>query len=82
MRRISLGLLGCATAVPKIGGQHYEYLRRQIYDAVDGRRPGLPASHVRLLARLDQLFAGACSPRSAVGRSCVRAEAGTIRICA
>lgn len=40
-------------AVPKISGQHYEYLRRQIYDAVDGRRPGFPASHVRLLATLD-----------------------------
>jgi cytochrome c553 len=39
--------------VPRIGGQHYEYLRRQIYDAVDGRRPGFPVSHVRLLARLD-----------------------------
>lgn len=39
--------------VPKIAGQHYEYLRRQIYDAVDGRRPGFPASHVRLLARLE-----------------------------
>lgn len=40
-------------AVPKLAGQHYEYLRRQIYDAVDGRRPGFPASHVRLLAQLD-----------------------------
>jgi cytochrome c553 len=39
--------------VPRIGGQHYEYLRRQIYDAVDGRRPSFPADHVRLLARLD-----------------------------
>jgi len=39
--------------VPRIGGQHYEYLRRQIYDAVDGRRPGFPSSHVRLLARLE-----------------------------
>ena len=39
--------------VPKIAGQHYEYLRRQMYDAVDGRRPGFPADHVRLLARLD-----------------------------
>jgi cytochrome c553 len=35
-------------SVQRIGGQHYEYLRRQIYDAVDGRRPGCPASHVRL----------------------------------
>ncbi len=41
-------------AVPRIAGQHYEYLRRQIYDAVDGRRPGFPSSHVRLLARLDR----------------------------
>ena len=39
--------------VPRLAGQHYEYLRRQIYDAVDGRRPGFPAFHVRLLARLD-----------------------------
>jgi len=42
-----------ARAVPRVAGQHYEYLRRQIYDAVDGRRPGFPASHVRLLAQLD-----------------------------
>ncbi len=41
-------------AVPRIAGQHYEYLRRQIYDAVDGRRPGFPPSHVRLLAPLDR----------------------------
>lgn len=40
-------------AVPRLSGQHYEYLRRQIYDAVDGRRPGFPMSHVRLLATLD-----------------------------
>jgi cytochrome c553 len=39
--------------IPRIGGQHYEYLRRQMYDAVDGRRPGFPPSHVRLLAQLD-----------------------------
>jgi len=39
--------------IPRIGGQHYEYVRRQIYDAVDGRRPGFPAAHVRLLARLE-----------------------------
>lgn len=39
--------------VPKIAGQHYEYLRRQMYDAVDGRRPGFPEVHVKLLARLE-----------------------------
>ncbi len=42
-----------ARAVPRIGGQHYEYLRRQVYDAVDGRRPNFSAAHIRLLAGLD-----------------------------
>jgi cytochrome c553 len=41
-------------AVPKVAGQHYEYLRRQIYDAVDGRRPSFPPEHIRLLAQLDR----------------------------
>lgn len=41
-------------AVPQIAGQHYEYLRRQVYDAVDGRRPNFSAAHVRLLARLER----------------------------
>ena len=40
--------------IPKIAGQHYEYLMRQIYDAVDRRRPNFPAAHVRLLARLQR----------------------------
>jgi cytochrome c553 len=40
--------------VPRLAGQHYEYLMRQIYDAVDGRRPNFSAVHVRLLARLDR----------------------------
>jgi cytochrome c553 len=39
--------------VPRIGGQHYEYLIRQMHDAVDGRRPNFSRSHIRLLARLD-----------------------------
>jgi len=43
-----------ARAVPRLAGQHYEYLRRQIYDAVDGRRPNFSPSHIRLLARLDR----------------------------
>jgi cytochrome c553 len=46
------GLGDAEHAVPQIAGQHYEYLRRQIYDAVDGRHPSFPAAHVRLLARL------------------------------
>jgi cytochrome c553 len=31
--------------VPRIAGQHAGYLMRQIYDAVDGRRPALTRSH-------------------------------------
>jgi len=42
-----------ARAVPRIAGQHYEYLRRQFYDAVDGRRPNFSSEHIRLLAQLD-----------------------------
>jgi cytochrome c553 len=38
--------------IPRIGGQHYEYLRRQMHDAVEGRRPGFPAFHVALLGGL------------------------------
>jgi cytochrome c553 len=41
-------------AIPRLAGQHYEYLRRQIYDAVDGARPNFSPSHFRLLARLDR----------------------------
>jgi cytochrome c553 len=40
--------------IPRIAGQHYEYLTRQIYDAVDGRRPNFSTAHVRLLARLER----------------------------
>jgi cytochrome c553 len=42
-----------ARAIPRLAGQHYEYLRRQIYDAVDGRRPNFSSAHIRLLAKLD-----------------------------
>ena len=40
-------------AIPKIAAQHYEYLRRQFYDAVDGRRPNFAPAHIRLFACLD-----------------------------
>jgi cytochrome c553 len=39
--------------VPRLAGQHYEYLRRQIYDAVKGRRSNITLAHRRLLAQLD-----------------------------
>jgi cytochrome c553 len=40
--------------VPRIAGQHYDYLMRQIYDATDGRRPNFSPAHIRLLATLDR----------------------------
>jgi cytochrome c553 len=43
-----------AKMVPRLAGQHYEYLMRQIYDAADGRRPNFSPVHVRLLARLER----------------------------
>lgn len=38
--------------VPRLAGQHAAYLARQIYDAVDDRRPALAASHRRRLVPL------------------------------
>jgi len=40
-------------AVPRLAGQHYGYLVRQMYDAVDGRRPVLAQIHGRKLGPLD-----------------------------
>ena len=39
--------------VPRLAGQHYSYLVRQMYDAVDRRRPTLQAVHPRKIAPLD-----------------------------
>ena len=39
--------------IPRISGQHAAYLARQIYDAVDGRRPPLARSHGKRLAPLE-----------------------------
>lgn len=38
--------------VPRLAGQHAGYLARQIYDAVDNRRPALSASHRKRLVPL------------------------------
>ena len=40
--------------IPRIAGQHYEYLMRQIYDAVDGRRPNMSRAHVKMFATLER----------------------------
>ena len=41
-----------ADGTPRLGGQHAAYLSRQIYDAVDGRRPLLMRSHKRHFEKL------------------------------
>ena len=39
--------------IPRVAGQNYVYLLRQIHDAIEGRRPNFSASHIRLLKGLD-----------------------------
>lgn len=58
--------------IPQLAGQHFEYLRRQIYDAVDGRRPNFSREHIRLLARLEHDdIAAVCDFLSRTPRSIV-----------
>ena len=40
-------------SVPRLGGQHYGYLMRQMYDAVDGRRLNLDRIHKERIEPLD-----------------------------
>lgn len=40
-------------SVPRLGGQHYGYLVRQMYDAVDGRRLNLDRIHKERIEPLD-----------------------------
>jgi cytochrome c553 len=47
------GVGNAAQGAPRLGGQHYGYLMRQMFDAVDGRRPALPQLHARRIAPLD-----------------------------
>jgi len=42
------------STVPHLAGQHYDYLLRQMYDALDGRRPNFSGAHLRLLAKLER----------------------------
>jgi cytochrome c553 len=41
-----------AHGVPRLAGQHHGYLRRQVQDAVEGRRPRLQGSHGTRFAAL------------------------------
>jgi len=44
---------GTEDGVPRLAGQHYGYLMRQMYDAVDNRRPPLSRLHGKRLAPFD-----------------------------
>jgi cytochrome c553 len=40
--------------VPRLAGQHYGYVLREMHDAVEGRRPNFSLRHIRLLQKLDR----------------------------
>jgi cytochrome c553 len=40
--------------IPRLTGQQYAYLLRQMHDAAEGRRPILTASHGRIVRALDK----------------------------
>jgi cytochrome c553 len=42
-----------ARFVPRLAGQRYDYLLRQLHDTVDGRRPGMAMIHERAVRKLD-----------------------------
>lgn len=50
----SSGQGDAAGMVPRIAGQHVEYLVRQLHDTAEGRRPNMNAEHVRLVEDLDR----------------------------
>ena len=57
-----------AKVIPRLAGQHYDYLRRQLYDAVDRRRPNFSTDHIRLLSRFERAdFAGVSDYLSRLG---------------
>jgi len=38
------------TLVPRLAGQHYRYLVRQLHDTIEERRPNMPPPHAQLFA--------------------------------
>lgn len=53
---------------PRLAGQHYEYLLRQLHDAVEGRRPNFSRAHIRLLEHLERAdFVGVADYLSRLG---------------
>ncbi len=54
---------------PRLAGQHYEYLLRQMHDAVEGRRPNFPREHIRLLERFERAdYVGLANYLTRLGR--------------
>ncbi len=49
-----LGGGNAALGYPRLAGQHYGYLYRQFFDALEQRRPSMEAGHVRLMAPLER----------------------------
>lgn len=47
-----LGLGELRRMRPRLAGQHYEYLRRQLDETAAGQRPGMDAGHVKLIEAL------------------------------
>jgi cytochrome c553 len=39
---------------PRLAGQHYEYLLRQMHDATEGRRPNFRREHIRLFQHFER----------------------------
>ncbi len=46
------GAANAAAGIPRLAGQHVEYLTEQLHDAAEGRRPEMGRDHARLLLRL------------------------------
>jgi cytochrome c553 len=49
-----LGQGNAERGIPRLAGQHYAYLYRQFFDAVENRRPSMSQVHVDLMAPLDR----------------------------
>ena len=51
------GALGGGDAlrgIPRLAGQHYGYLYRQFFDAVEQRRPNLSQDHIELMRKMER----------------------------
>jgi cytochrome c553 len=40
--------------IPRLAGQHYGYLYRQFFDAVEKRRPNMGGDHIELMSKLER----------------------------